>query len=135
MAPTTGQLLLLAAAVILLVAGMAWSLALRKREDPRGQRERGRWFLIAGLVACVGVIVWHAVSRRDWQPIRDNFEALLWLGTLLTALVVYLQAVKPIRGLDWILIPVAVLLLAGAGAFGRQDAHDCVRSWWSISRR
>src|SRR5688500_9049430 len=39
-------------------------------------------------------------------------------------LVVYLQAVKPIRGLDWILIPVAVLLLVGAAVFGKKDPHD-----------
>lgn len=66
------------------------------------------------------------------MPLEDNFEALVWLGLLLALLDVYLQRRRPVAGLDAFMLPIVVLLLIGAGLFGRMRPHAYVDSAWSL---
>ena len=135
MPPSGGQLILLAVAVLLLVAGSVLAVVRQRREagDTELQPSEGRWRIASkachwlGVLASVGVIAWHALARGQWHPMADNFEALLWLGTLLAAFVMYIQAVKHIRGLDLVLMPVAILLIVAAAIFGRWEPHEYKR--------
>jgi ABC-type uncharacterized transport system permease subunit len=133
MPPTPGQLILLAVAVLLLALGSVLAVIRQRRESEPTPQEKpgdGRWRIASkaclwlGVFCSVGVIAWHAVERGQWRPMADNFEALLWLGTLLAAFVMYIQAVKHIRGLDLLLMPVAILLLIAAAVFGLWEPHD-----------
>jgi ABC-type uncharacterized transport system permease subunit len=128
--PTTGQLALLIAATALFVAGGAVSLA-RLRSDSGRLRSIARGCWLAGIAALVGVLVWHASSRGQWVPLGDNFDALVWLATLLALFVVYAQHTKPLGSLDWFVMPLVVLLLIAAGFFGRETYHDYVTSTWT----
>ena len=139
--PTTGQLVLLIAAVALFAAGgVASLLRARRQEDGRERPTPGlsgpsTLALVAGVIASVGVIVWHAMSRGHWLPLNDNFEALVWLGTLLALFVLYVQSTRPLGALDWFVMPVAILLLLAAAFFGRVEYHDYVNSTWSWLHR
>jgi ABC-type uncharacterized transport system permease subunit len=75
-----------------------------------------------GLTAGLGVVVWHAAARRVC-PLNDNFAALVFLGVLLGLFVMYMQRFRPVAGLDWFVMPIVILLLVGAGVFGRLDYH------------
>ena len=140
--PTTGQLALLIVAVALFAAGGAASLLrARSRQDAKGHGgTRGldkltALALASGIVASVGVIAWHAMSRGHWLPLNDNFEALVWLGTLLAGFVLYVQSTRPLGALDWFVLPVVILLLLAAAFFGRVEYHDYVNSTWSWLHR
>jgi ABC-type uncharacterized transport system permease subunit len=142
--PTTGQLALLIVAAALFAASVIASV-LRSRKvaaapssAPRGPQRAGPvtvGTLAGGIVASVGVIIWHAASRGHWLPINDNFEALVWLGALLALFVLYIQTTRPLGALDWFITPVAILLLLGAAFFGRVEYHDYVNSTWSWLHR
>jgi ABC-type uncharacterized transport system permease subunit len=142
--PTTGQLALLILAAALFAASVTASV-LRSRKAtsatssaPRGPQRAGPitvGTLAGGIVASIGVIVWHAASRGHWLPINDNFEALVWLGALLALFVLYIQTTRPLGALDWFVTPVAILLLLGAAFFGRVEYHDYVNSTWSWLHR
>jgi ABC-type uncharacterized transport system permease subunit len=144
--PTTGQLaLLILAAALFAVSVIASVLRSRKAaaalEAGGGARATQRTSpvqistLTGGIVAAIGVIVWHAASRGHWLPLNDNFEALVWLGALLALFVLYIQTTRPLGALDWFVTPVAVLLLLGAAFFGRVEYHDYVNSTWSWLHR
>ena len=132
--PTTGQILLLLVAIALFVAGGIVSM-LRGRRDGPGLRAATRACIIGGIVASVGVLVWHAASRGHWIPLGDNFDALIWLGTLLALFVLYVQVTRPLGVLDWFVMPVVVLLLVAAAIFGRERYHDYVNTTWSWLHR
>ena len=72
--------------------------------------------MYAGLVAGLGVLVWHSASRGNWLPLSDNFDTLVWLGLLLALFVLYTQRTHPLRGLDWFVMPIVVLLLVSAAS-------------------
>jgi ABC-type uncharacterized transport system permease subunit len=91
--------------------------------------------LAGGIVASVGVIVWHARSRGHWLPLNDNFEALIWLGALLALFVLYIQSTRPVGALDWFVTPVVILLMLAAAFFGKVEYHDYVNSTWSWLHR
>jgi ABC-type uncharacterized transport system permease subunit len=114
---------LLLIAVALFAAGGAISLLRRWREEER-LRIAAKASMYGGLTAAIGVIVWHSLARGQWQPMRDNFESLIWLGVLLAAFVAYVQRVKPIRGLDWFVMPVVIVLLGAAAFFGTSEFHE-----------
>src|SRR5688500_1413962 len=132
--PTTGQIILLYVAIALFAAGGIVSVV-RGRRDGAGLRAAARACIVAGIVASIGVLVWHAVLRGQWVPLGDNFDALIWLGTLLALFVLYVQATRPLGALEWFVMPVVVLLLVAAAVFGRERYHDYVNTPWSWLHR
>ena len=103
--PTTGQLALLILATALFVVGGVLSLVRRRSDAAPGLPRAARGCLIAGIAACVTLLVWHAGSRGQWVPLGDNFDALVWLATLLAGFVLYVQSTRPLGALDWFVIP------------------------------
>jgi ABC-type uncharacterized transport system permease subunit len=132
--PNTGQLLLLCLAGLLLALGWGLSLS-RLWWEKDSLRLTSRVALLLGVLASLGVLVWHAQERGDWIPVRDNFDALIWLATLLVLFVLYVQKARRLGAIDWFVMPVAVLLLLGAGLFGRVEYHDYVHSTWGWVHR
>ena len=135
--PTTGQLALLIIAVALFAIGGAMSVAQawQQQQPSRTLKSAARACMVGGILACLGVIVWHAAQRRQWLPIGDNFDALVWLATLLALFVVYVQSTKPLGGLDWFVMPVVVVMLVAAVLVGRTEYHPYVGSAWDWVHR
>jgi len=121
--PTTGQLILLIVVIALFVAGGALSFA-RVRSDRRDLRIASRIFLGVGIVAAGALLAWHGAARRNWVPIGDNFDALVWLATLLAMFTLYVQRHKTLGALDWFVLPLVIVLLIVAGIFGRTEFHE-----------
>ena len=132
--PTLGQLALLAVSVALFAAGVGLSLA-RIRWERDALRVGAKACAYAGVLVGLGVLVWHAVGRRRWFPLDDNFDALVWLGLLLALFVLYVQRTRPLPGLDWFVMPIVILLLVGAAVFGRSRPHEYVPTAWSWTHR
>ena len=135
--PTGGQLALLIVSVALFAAGWGASLA---RAWVGAERESFRIAAKAcvygGLTVGAGVLAWHSARRGNWLPLADNFDALVWLGLLLAAFVMYTQGTRPLRGLDWFVLPIVVLLLVLAAVFGRTNPHEYdARSVWLWTHR
>src|SRR5438105_272652 len=127
--PTSGQLALLIFAIALFALGGAVSLA-RLAWDRAGLRLVAKQCFYWGLLASLAVSIWHSVQRRNWLPLEDNFDAFLWLAILLTLFVFYVQQAKPIRGIDYFLMPVVILLLAAAAVFGREKPRAYTPAAW-----
>src|SRR5438552_11757447 len=137
--PSAGQIALLLAAIALFAGGVVLSLR-RLWGDGEGRGERLRVAAKActylGLAAGLRGLVWHSVDRRNWLPLTDNFDSLVWLGLLLVLFVLYTQRTHPLRGLDWFVMPIAVLLLVLAAVFGRTKPHEYdLRSVWLWTHR
>jgi ABC-type transport system involved in cytochrome c biogenesis permease subunit len=98
-------------------------------------RLAGKQCLYWGLIGSVAVLIWHSATRASWLPLDDNFDALVWLGILLTLFVLYIQKTKPIVGIDFFLMPVVVLLLVAAAVFGRHKPHPYVNATWAWVHR
>jgi len=120
---TPGQLALLFVAVALFAAAEGASLA-RIWWEGEKLRVAAKALLYLCTVCGLGVLVWHAVHRRSWLPLEDNFDALVWLGLLLALFVLYTQRAHPLRGLDWFLVPVIAMLLVSAAIFGKARPHE-----------
>jgi ABC-type uncharacterized transport system permease subunit len=150
--PTTAQLLLLVVAVALFAAGGALSLARlwgagaadtassggAADKERRGLRIASRSCLGLGIVACIGLLVWHSASRGQWVPVGDNFDALIWLATLLAMFTLYVQRQRRLGALDWFVMPLVIFLLVIAAVFGRTDYHayhPVVENTWSWVHR
>jgi len=128
--PTAGQIALLIASVALFAAGWGLSLA-RLWFDREALRIAAKACMYGGLVVGLGVLVWHSAGRGNWLPLADNFDTLIWLGLLLALFVLYTQRTRPLRGLDWFVSPIVVLLLVAAAVFGRAKPHEYdIRSVW-----
>src|SRR4029078_4074902 len=121
--PTTGQLILLIAIVACFVLGGGLSLS-RVWWDRRDLRIASRILLGVRIVAACGLLAWHAASRRNWVPIGDNFDALVWLATLLAMFTLYVQRHRTLGALDWVVLPLVIVLLIIAGVFGRTEYHE-----------
>lgn len=133
--PTAGQVVLLLVSVALFAAGWGLSLA-RLRVERDSFRVAAKACMYGGLVIGLGVLVWHSAGRRNWFPLADNFDSLVWLGLLLALFVLYTQRTRPLRGLDWFVSPIVVLLLVSAAVFGRTNPHEYdVRSVWLWTHR
>ena len=133
--PTAGQIALLVASVALFAAGWGLSLA-RLRVDRESLRVAAKACMYAGLATGLGVLLWHSSTRGNWLPLSDNFDTLVWLGLLLALFVLYTQRTHPLRGLDWFVTPIVVLLLVSAAVFGRAKPHEYdVRSVWLWTHR
>jgi ABC-type uncharacterized transport system permease subunit len=133
--PTAGQIALLVASVALFAAG--WALSLARLWADRGPlRLAAKACMYGGLVTGLGVLLWHSADRGNWLPLSDNFDTLVWLGLLLALFVLYTQRTRPLRGLDWFVTPIVVLLLVSAAVFGRTKPHGYdVRSLWLWTHR
>jgi ABC-type uncharacterized transport system permease subunit len=137
--PSAGQIALLLVATALFAAGVVLSLW-RIWGTATVQTERLRLAAkactYAGVATALGVLVWHSVNRRNWVPLADNFDSLVWLGLLLALFVLYTQRTRPLRGLDWFVMPIVILLLVGAAVFGRTKPHEYdARSIWLWTHR
>jgi ABC-type uncharacterized transport system permease subunit len=133
--PTTPQITLLLLAVAFLLAGGAISLARIRFERP-WSRLAAKVFMYLGLVISLIVLVLHSMSRRSWLPLEDNFDTLIWLSVALIGFVMYLQRRRPIPGIDWFVMPVAILLLCLAAVSGSLIPHEYdVTSAWSWVHR
>jgi ABC-type uncharacterized transport system permease subunit len=129
--PSTAQLALLGAAIFVLALGQTFSLA-RLWSEKESLRLLGKICLYVGIVMGIGVLVWHARSRGSWLPLEDNFDAMVWLGLLLCMFVAYVQGTRPLRGLDWFVMPIAIVLLVAAAVFGRERPREYLHTTWSI---
>lgn len=137
---TAGQVALLVASVALFAAGWAVSL-LRLWVDGGNDTKRtdrdatlrlaSKACVYGGILVGLGVLVWHSAYRGSWLPVEDNFDAFTWLGLLLALFILYMQRAHPLRGLDWFLLPVVVLLLIAAAVFGSAQPHEYnVKNIW-----
>lgn len=136
--PTIGQLALLVAAIVLFAGGVVLSIRRLWGGEARGEylRVAAKACTYLGLISGLAVIVWHSIDRRNWLPLADNFDTLVWLGLLLVLFVLYTQRTRPLRGLDWFVMPIAILLLVLAAVFGRAKPHEYdVRSVWLWTHR
>jgi ABC-type transport system involved in cytochrome c biogenesis permease subunit len=134
MTPSPGQLALLILAILLFAAGGALSFV-RLRHDVRLWRVLAKSCLYWGLLVALGVLVWHSADRQSWLPLEDNFDALVWVGILITGFVLYVQWAKSIAGLDAFLVPVTIILLIAAAVFGRTKPHPYLPVTWSWVHR
>ncbi|MDP9175123.1 MAG: cytochrome c biogenesis protein [Planctomycetota bacterium] len=133
--PNSGQILLLAAAILLFIAGNIASLA-RIRRDRNALRIAAKSLDYFAICLVLLSLAWHAASRGGWFPIEDNFEAIASIGVMLAVFNMYIQRRRPIPGLDWFLMPIVVLLLISAAIFGKAKP-DTYRtdSLWSWTHR
>jgi ABC-type uncharacterized transport system permease subunit len=132
--PTIPQLALLLIAIVLFAIGGGMSIA-RAWGDNAALRLAAVGCLVAGIVCSAIVLVWHGSTRGGWIPIGDNFDALVWLATLLALFILYIQRHRRLGVLDWFVMPIVILLLGGAIIFGRNEHgyHMVVRNaWWWV---
>jgi ABC-type uncharacterized transport system permease subunit len=127
--PTAGQIALLILAIAFFAVGSGLSLA-RIRWDKNKLRIAAKACWYSGVLAALGVLVWHSIARGSWLPMEDNFDTLIWLGVLLALFVLYVQRVRPLGGLDWFVMPIVILLLVGAAVFGQAKPHEYARTTW-----
>ena len=127
--PNTGQLALLATTLAAFLAGIAFSFA-RMKSSSDALRLGSKICLYLGILLGIGVLVWHCVNRGSWLPLEDNFDTLIWLALLLALFVAYTQLTRPLRGLDWFVMPIVVLLLIGAAVFGRSKPQQYLATGW-----
>jgi ABC-type transport system involved in cytochrome c biogenesis permease subunit len=128
--PHSGQLHLLFGAVAVFAAGEILSLA-RLRSDRDGLRVASKACLYIGILLGIALLVWHAIARQSWVPLDDNFDAMVWLALLLALFLAYIQATRPLRGIDWFVTPIVIGLLIAAAVFGRTKPHDYLKTAWS----
>ena len=132
--PHAGQLALLFAAVAAFAAGGVLSLA-RLKSDSNRLRIAAKACQYWGILFGIAVLVWHSLARRSWLPLEDNFDAMIWLALMLAAFVAYVQRTRPLRGLDWFIMPVVIGLLLAAAFFGRAKPHEYLDTTWSWVHR
>ncbi|MGD0461387.1 MAG: cytochrome c biogenesis protein CcsA [Tepidisphaeraceae bacterium] len=130
MPPNAGQFALLWGAVGLLVSGGGMSLA-QLWKPGNALRLAAKPMAYFAICLAMAALVWHGWNRRSWLPVEDNFEALVALAVVLVGFTLYVQHAKPIPGLDWFLMPIAVLMLAAAGLFGeiKPGAYQSDELW------
>jgi ABC-type uncharacterized transport system permease subunit len=127
--PNNGQIGLLIGAVVMFALAGVMSFS-RLWKDTNAARLASKVCLYWGLLAAIGVLVWHGSTRGGWMPIGDNFDALIWLGVLLAFFVIYVQRTGSLKALDWFILPVIVLLLICAAVFGRVEYQRYVNQAW-----
>lgn len=133
---TTPQLILVAAAILLFLAGLGLSVA-RLRLDRTGLRVAAKACSWSGVVVSVIAIVLHAAMRggSNWLPLEDNFEAFVWMGVLLAVFVLYVQRSRALAGLDWFVWPIVIVLLVAAIVFGKAKPQAYIDTTWSWVHR
>jgi ABC-type uncharacterized transport system permease subunit len=127
--PNAGQVCLLLTAAALFAGSVVLTAVRAWRENRAAQRAAKicRYFgVLLGLI----VLVWHSYSRRSWIPLEDNFDAFAGLGVLLAGCVIYVQWRRPVPGLDWFVLPIAVGLLVLAVVFGKTEPRAYATNPW-----
>jgi ABC-type uncharacterized transport system permease subunit len=132
--PNLGQTILLLVAIGFRLVGGVISFSRIWFERP-WSRIAAKACFWSGVSCAIAVLIWHAIARRTWLPLDDNFEAFIWLAVMLALFVMYVQRTKPIGGLDWFLMPVVILLLIGAIVFGSALPHEYARGAWDWAHR
>jgi ABC-type transport system involved in cytochrome c biogenesis permease subunit len=133
--PNAGQFALLWGAVGLLALGGGTSLA-RVWKPGNALRLAAKSMAYFAICLALAALVWHGWTRGSWLPVEDNFEALVALAVALVAFTLYVQRARPIPGLDWFLMPIAVLMLAAAGLFGEIKPGDYQPDeLWALAHR
>ena len=127
--PHAGQLALLSAAAGAFAASGGLSLA-RLWSDRNTLRLSSKVLLYVGIVFGIALLVWHAMARQSWVPLDDNFDAMIWLALLLALFLAYIQATRPLRGIDWFITPVVIGLLIAAAVFGQTKPRDYLGTTW-----
>ncbi len=127
--PTLGQILLAIAAAAFFAGSVAVSIV------RSSSRAVVIVLAIVGLALSATSLVWHAVDRRSWFPLEDNFDALLWLAIMTGLVSLYLQRRKTVGRIDWVLSPIVILLLLAAAFFGATMPHDYTNSLWANTHR
>lgn len=131
------QIVLLLVAILAYLAGGAASLAqLAGRKAPS-------WVRLLCMSVGIGVstilLTWHSISvvraTGTWQPLQDNLSAMLTLAILLAGFVLYTQATRAIASLEWLVMPVVVVLLLLAGHFGTTQSHPYLTTAYSLVHR
>lgn len=128
--PHAGQLVMLYSAIAVFAASGILSIA-RLWSERNSFRVASKVCLYIGILLGVALLVWHAVARQSWIPLDDNFDAMIWLALLLALFLAYIQATRPLRGIDWFLTPIVIGLLVSAAVFGRTKPHDYLGTTWS----
>ncbi len=121
-------------AIGVFAVGGVISLA-RLRKQRIGYRLASKVCLYGGVCLGVAVLIWHSMGRHSWLPLEDNFDTLIWLGLFLALYVAYVQRAHPLRGLDWFIMPIVILLLVSAAIFGRAKPHEYLDTTWSWLHR
>lgn len=135
--PTGGQIALLLAAAAVFAVGAGASISRRWTTRPAANA-LVRACLLGGLGMTLVVLIWHSIGRRDWVPMGDNFDALLWLSLLLSLFVLYIQNSTRMGGVDGFVIPVVIALMLAAAYFGTREYqryHPLVHDIWSWVHR
>jgi ABC-type uncharacterized transport system permease subunit len=128
--PTGGQIALLIVSITLFTIGSGLSLT-RIWHNRNSLRVAAKACWYFGVLAAIGVLVWHSLDRGRWMPLEHNFDTLIWLALLLAGFVLYMQRARPLGGLDWFVMPIVILLLIGAALFGDLKPHEYARTTWS----
>ena len=128
-APTHFQLLLVIAAAISFAAAGAVSAA--RVTGPNVTAILSG----AGLVFCAAALTAHSIARDNWLPLRDNFDALVWLATIIGAASLYLQRRAAVGRIEWVASPVVVVLLVCAASFGSSRPHEYTNTLWAWTHR
>jgi ABC-type uncharacterized transport system permease subunit len=127
--PTHGQIALLLVSVVFFTLGGLLSVA-RMWRNTNPMRLAGKSNYYWGMLTAVGVLVWHSITRGNWIPIGDNFDALIWLAVLLSMFVAYAQRTRPLAALDWFIMPIVIALLITAVVVGRTEYRSYVDQTW-----
>jgi len=128
-APTFIQLSLVIAAALAFAAGSGISAARLGRPAVSVSMS------VAGLLLCLAALASHSISRNDWLPLRDNFDALVWLAVIIGGAGLYLQWRGTVGRIEWVVSPVVVLLLVCAAAFGAAMPHEYTNTLWAWTHR
>jgi ABC-type transport system involved in cytochrome c biogenesis permease subunit len=128
--PNYGQIALLLASIVFFTVGGVFSLA-RLWRNTNPMRLAGKSLLYWGILAAMGVLVWHSIGRKSWVPIGDNFDALIWLAVLLALFVAYIQKTRPLAALDWFVMPIVIAVLISAAVIGRTEYRSYVDRAWT----
>ncbi len=91
--------------------------------------------LCVGLVMSLTLLLLHCASTGLWQPLQNNFSAMVTMAVLLAAFVAYIQFRRPVPSLEWLAMPVVVLLLLMAGHFGTAKPEQYLPNAYSVVHR
>ncbi|HEY0009756.1 MAG TPA: cytochrome c biogenesis protein CcsA [Tepidisphaeraceae bacterium] len=124
---SSGEIFIALTAAAFFAASVGLSVARRQRAAI------GLW--VGGIGITLSALIYHAVSRGNWLPLEDNFDALLWLALIIACVALYLQRSKTVGRLDWVAGPITVLLIIGAAAFGAARPHSYTDTLWAWTHR